>query len=196
MHACAHCICLMASTILRVTVVGCAVQSLEQVRTASGTWEAQAQSGLAQVERLKDLLEETARWSPAGPHPNVNPVRVAEFPTTGAVPSDKTDGAAAAAVAGEKGAAAGPAAASAVSGSAPAEAGLPVAGDAAPATAGAAQAAGEADAKAARQRAKAAEAEAASLRRACAQLEEQLRWQRAAAASAPQQSRMPLGKKP
>ena len=153
------------------------------MRAAAGTWEAQAQSGLAQVERLKDLLEETARWSPAGAHPDANPVRVAERPGASAVPGGAAERAAAGAAADGGEAAAEPAGAPAVSSSAPAEA-APTGAEYA-AGAGAAQAAEVAAAAAARQRAEAAEAEAGSLRRACAQLEEQLRWQRAAAASAP-----------
>lgn len=158
--------------------VWCAAQGLEEVRVASGTWEAQAQSGLAQVERLKDLLEETARWSPVGAHRDANPVRVA------------AERAAAGAAADGGEAAAEPAAAPVVGSSAPAEAVPPGAESAA--VAGAAQAAEVAAAAAERQRAEPADAEAAGLRRACAQLEEQLRWQRAAAASAPP-LRMPDG---
>ena len=160
------------------------------MRAAAGTWEAQAQSGLAQVERLKDLLEETARWSPGGAHPSANPakvdtnpIRVAERPSAGAAPGGAAERSAAGAAAGDEAAAAEPAGAPVDGSAAPAEAVLPGAENAA--AAGAAQAAEAAAAGAARQRTKAAEAEAASLRRACAQLEEQLRWQLAAAASAP-----------
>lgn len=158
----------------------CATQGLEEVRGASGRWEAQAQSGLAQVERLKDLLEETARWSPAGHDPDGNPVRVAKHPSTGVANGDAAGCAAASALA-DGWSAAEPASAPAACGTARAEPTVPVAGHAA--AAGAAQAVEQEDAGAARQRADAAEAEAASLRRDCAQLEEQLRWQRAAAAS-------------
>lgn len=44
------------------------LQSLVQLRDAASKWEAQAQASLAQNERLKDLLEESATWSiPAAP---------------------------------------------------------------------------------------------------------------------------------
>jgi len=40
---------------------------LEHARDAETHWEALAQDGLAQSERLKDLLEESALWrAPAG----------------------------------------------------------------------------------------------------------------------------------
>ncbi|PRW32984.1 ubiquinone biosynthesis [Chlorella sorokiniana] len=43
-------------------------ESLAQLRDAAAKWEAQAQASLAQNERLKDLLEESATWSiPAAP---------------------------------------------------------------------------------------------------------------------------------
>jgi hypothetical protein len=38
------------------------LQSLLEVRKTAIAYEAQAQEGLAQTERLKDLLEESARW--------------------------------------------------------------------------------------------------------------------------------------
>ena len=42
-------------------------QALEHAREAETYWEALAQDGLAQSERLKDLLEESALWrAPAG----------------------------------------------------------------------------------------------------------------------------------
>ena len=42
-------------------------QALENAREAETHWEALAQDGLAQSERLKDLLEESALWrAPAG----------------------------------------------------------------------------------------------------------------------------------
>lgn len=37
-------------------------QALESSRDAEAHWEALAQDGLAQSERLKDLLEESALW--------------------------------------------------------------------------------------------------------------------------------------
>lgn len=40
-----------------------ASDELDAVRCASAGWEAQAQEGLAQAERLKEMLEEAARWS-------------------------------------------------------------------------------------------------------------------------------------
>ena len=43
------------------------VQALDHAREAETHWEALAQDGLAQSERLKDLLEESALWrAPAG----------------------------------------------------------------------------------------------------------------------------------
>lgn len=39
------------------------MQSLAQLRDVAAKWEAQAQGSLAQNERLKDLLEESATWS-------------------------------------------------------------------------------------------------------------------------------------
>lgn len=37
-------------------------QGLENAREVGSRWEAQAQQGLAQAERLKDLLQESAEW--------------------------------------------------------------------------------------------------------------------------------------
>lgn len=38
------------------------LQALEEAREAGGVWERQAQEACAQLERLKDLLEESALW--------------------------------------------------------------------------------------------------------------------------------------
>lgn len=38
---------------------------MAELRDVAAKWEAQAQQGLAQNERLKDLLEETATWDAA-----------------------------------------------------------------------------------------------------------------------------------
>ena len=43
-------------------LLGLLAQSLSQLRDVAAKWEAQAQAGLAQNERLKDLLEESAAW--------------------------------------------------------------------------------------------------------------------------------------
>ena len=43
----------------------CGVQAVLELREAADRWEAQAQQGLAQNERLKDLLEESAAWDAA-----------------------------------------------------------------------------------------------------------------------------------
>ena len=40
------------------------LQAVAELREVAGRWEAQAQLGLAQAERLKDLLEESATWDP------------------------------------------------------------------------------------------------------------------------------------
>lgn len=42
---------------------GLPLQSLAQLRDVAAKWEVQAQDSLAQNERLKDLLEESATWS-------------------------------------------------------------------------------------------------------------------------------------
>jgi len=158
-----------------------AAQSLAEVREAAGAWEAQAQSGLSQVERLKDLLEESARWSPQGadpgpdPSPAGAPGHPAPAPAGGAAEPAPAPGASAAGGAGN-----GPGAAVSESGAGAPASPTRVAGDAAGA-AGSPAAAQRATAAAA----EAAAAEAARLRRTCAELEQQLRWQRAAAAGAP-----------
>jgi hypothetical protein len=153
-----------------------AAQSLADVREAAGAWEAQAQSGLGQVERLKDLLEESARWSPQGadPGPDPSPAGAPRYPAPapagGAAEPAPVPGAT-----GEGGADGGSGAAGSESGAGAPASPTRVAGDAA----------GAAGLPAAAQRAAAGAAEAARLRRTCAELEQQLRWQRAAAAGAP-----------
>ncbi|BDA49359.1 hypothetical protein COCOBI_13-4710 [Coccomyxa sp. Obi] len=44
-------------------------QALQEQREAAGTWERQAQEACAQLERLKDLLEESAQWRREPPTP-------------------------------------------------------------------------------------------------------------------------------
>ncbi len=44
------------------------LQSLAELRDTASKWEAQAQASLAQNERLKDLLEESATWSIPAAH--------------------------------------------------------------------------------------------------------------------------------
>lgn len=52
-----------------ICCVRCLVlQSLAQLRDTAAKWEAQAQASLAQNERLKDLLEESATWSIPAAH--------------------------------------------------------------------------------------------------------------------------------
>jgi hypothetical protein len=61
------------------------LQGLEEARDASSAWEAQSQGALAQIELLKDMLEESARWdmglnrqpptSPPGSKPPPSPLR-------------------------------------------------------------------------------------------------------------------------
>lgn len=50
------------------------IQSLHELRKTAAAFEAQAQEGLIQTERLKDLLEESALWNPppaeSPKHPN------------------------------------------------------------------------------------------------------------------------------
>jgi len=67
------------------------LQALEEAREAAGVWERQAQEACAQLERLKDLLEESALWrrdteatppSASGmpPHPTAISVRYTDCP--------------------------------------------------------------------------------------------------------------------
>ena len=44
-------------------------QALQEVQEASAAWERQAQEAAAQLERLKDLLEESALWRREQPPP-------------------------------------------------------------------------------------------------------------------------------
>ena len=62
-----------APAVLHVLPLICCVrclvlQSLAQLRDTAAKWEAQAQASLAQNERLKDLLEESATWSIPAAH--------------------------------------------------------------------------------------------------------------------------------
>ena len=72
-------------------------QSLAQLRDVAAKWEAQAQDSLAQNERLKDLLEESATWSiPAAPAAPDHSTAAASG--GGGAPGDGSSRAAAAAV--------------------------------------------------------------------------------------------------
>ena len=42
------------------------VQGIEEVKEAAEAWEKQAQASLQQLDRLKDILEESAAWSGPG----------------------------------------------------------------------------------------------------------------------------------
>ena len=44
---------------------------MEEVKEAAGAWEQQAQASLQQLDRLKDILEESAAW--AGPRADPGP---------------------------------------------------------------------------------------------------------------------------
>jgi len=41
------------------------LQGMEEVKETAESWERQAQSSLQQLDRLKDILEESASWSGA-----------------------------------------------------------------------------------------------------------------------------------
>ena len=45
------------------------VQGMEEVKEAAEAWEKQAQASLQQLDRLKDILEESAAWSGPGAVP-------------------------------------------------------------------------------------------------------------------------------
>ena len=98
------------------------LQSLVQLREVAANWEAQAQDSLAQNERLKDLLEESATWSiPAlglnGSSSGAAAADGGKSRVAGAAagapsgPADQATAAASRGVSGEAGAAAGAAAA-------------------------------------------------------------------------------------
>ncbi len=67
-------------------------QALQEVREAGAAWERQAQEAAAQLERLKDLLEESALWrreQPPGPEASPpNPPGVTLFHETSAAGSN------------------------------------------------------------------------------------------------------------
>ena len=65
---------------------------MEEVKEAAEAWEKQAQASLQQLDRLKDILEESASWSGSGADPGT----LAEAGASGEEAAGEGDGAQAA----------------------------------------------------------------------------------------------------
>ncbi len=65
-------------------------QGMEEVKEAAEAWEKQAQASLQQLDRLKDILEESAAWS--GPGAVSRPVAEAKMPGQEGSTTEEGDG--------------------------------------------------------------------------------------------------------
>ena len=66
----------------------CGAQGMEEVKEAAEAWEKQAQGSLQQLDRLKDILEESAAWS----RPKADPGPQAEAMASGEEAANVAEG--------------------------------------------------------------------------------------------------------